>query len=65
MYGPWSKEMAVNAKTEAELMQFVATHSSQDYHSCYYLMNYHGFSCSEARHYWELMRDLIQQNRSP
>lgn len=60
MYSPWSKEMAEGARTEAEWIEFVFRHRHQDYHTCYYLMNYSGDSCSGARAKWDAINRLAR-----
>jgi len=60
MYSPWSKEEAQAAKTDMDWLRFIVRHRHQDYHTCYYLMNYRGDSCSEARAKWDQIHKVVK-----
>ena len=55
----WTKEEALNAKTGEDWLKFMVHYKEQDYHFRYYLMNYHGESCSSSRAKWIKMREML------
>lgn len=61
-YSPWAKQMAINAKTEKDWLSFLYFFRHNDFHARYYMMNYHGDSCSGSKQKWESLRDYLIQN---
>ncbi len=55
----WTKEEALHAKTKEDWVKFMVRYQENDYHFRYYLMNYHGDSCSSSRAMWMDMRHAL------
>lgn len=53
MFFFWTKEEGEAARTEQDWLRFMVHYVHDDYHMRYYLMNYHGDSCTESRKKWE------------
>ncbi|MBF0489466.1 MAG: glycosyltransferase family 39 protein [Candidatus Omnitrophica bacterium] len=58
-FGYWTKEEALNAKTDEDWLKFMVNYREQDYHFRYYLMNYRADSCSSSRARWIKMREML------
>jgi hypothetical protein len=56
----WAKDEALNAKTDQDWLEFMVRYSQQDYHFRYYLINYHGESCSSSLYKWDKVRELLK-----
>ncbi|MEI7998731.1 MAG: glycosyltransferase family 39 protein [Candidatus Omnitrophota bacterium] len=59
-FGFWTKEEALNAKTDKDWMLFMVHYQDQDYHFRYYLMNYHGDTCTSSRVKWQKLREVLK-----
>jgi len=58
MFAYWTLEQANQLKTDEDWLKFVLLYRHQDYNARYFLMQYHGVSCTESKKIWEGMRDL-------
>jgi hypothetical protein len=56
----WTKEEALNAKTDEDWIKFMVRYADDDYHFRYYLINYHRETCSSSRAKWSKVRELLK-----
>jgi hypothetical protein len=60
MFAYWTLEEANQLKTEDDWMKFVYVYRYKDYSARYFLMQYHGLSCSQSMDMWEGMGKLLK-----
>jgi len=59
MFSYWTMEEAGQLKTEEDWFKFVLLYRYADYNARYFLMQYHGSTCTQSRAMWEGMRDFL------
>ncbi|NTV30231.1 MAG: hypothetical protein HGA80_09145 [Candidatus Omnitrophica bacterium] len=59
MFGFWTREEVMAARTEEDWLRFMYRYRAQDYHFRYYLMNNKGLGCSQTRDMWFTLRDYL------
>ncbi len=60
MFSYWTLEEANALKTDEDWLKFVLLYRYKDYSARYFLMQYHGLSCTQSRTTWEGMRDFLK-----
>jgi hypothetical protein len=60
MFSFWALDQAKQMKTDEDWLKFLLIYRYQDYTARYYMMQYRGFGCTQARQVWEGMRDYLK-----
>jgi len=59
MFGYWTLEQANQLKTQEDWLKFVYLYRHDDYNARYFLMQYHGLSCTQSENLWDGMRKFL------